>query len=107
MFGGASADVGKQLMCDGSNGPIFVSYKVFEFTSASFSQLTATGTFNPLSDDGGYSSIVGAAMVFYNGALQTSSEIAVAANGTLTIQNGNTLTNNLPMRLVAHCIETS
>ena len=104
MFGGSSAEVGKQIMCDGSTGPIFVSYKVFEFTSANFSQLTAGGTLNPLGSD--YTAIVGPAMVFYNGALQTSSEIAVAANGQLTIQSGNTLTNTLPMRLVAHCVES-
>lgn len=106
MFGGATAEVGKVIMCDGSTGPIFASYKVFEFTSDDFSSLTG-GTYNPLTS-AGYSSIVGPSMIFYNGALQTSSQISIAANGTMTIASGasNALTASLPMRLVAYCVET-
>ena len=103
MFGGASADEGRMVICDGSNGPIFASYKVFEFTSSNFSSQSAGGTYNPLGST--YDRIVGPSMVFYNGALQTDSDIAVASNGQLTIQSGNSLTSSLPMRLVAYCAE--
>lgn len=103
MFGGATADEGRMVICDGSNGPIFASYKVFEFTSSNFSSQSAGGTYNPLGST--YDRIVGPSMVFYNGALQTDSDIAVASNGQLTIQSGNSLTSSLPMRLVAYCSE--